>query len=275
MMVELTTLEGNAFSLLTEAWNRCWQGYYYEMLFTEENLKIWVEHGQIELNHSIALKEKGKIIGFIFLGRRKSEGWIAGTAIDPQYRGRRLFKPMLQAQLNLARLLGLKRIFLEVLSQNHAHHTYLSLGFHYVRDLYLYRLSPGTINLEKARSPFACFHQIDLPIYFLNRKKAGFNPSWQRRAHYLKQYTSINAWLNPQETAGLLYAGVEGKTLLDAWAAYDDAAQELLSYIKEHHYGEFSLMNQPQDSVTQMLTFAGITHTDLLYEMACELDFRK
>lgn len=270
-MVELTTLDGNDFSLLTEAWNRCWQGYYYKMIFTVENLKIWIEHGQIELNHSIALKEKEKLIGFIFFARRKLEGWIAGTAIDPQYRGRRLFSPMLQAQLNLARSLGLKRIFLEVLSQNYAQRTYQSLGFQYVRDLYLYRLSPGMINIEKVRSPYADFHHVDLPIYFLNRKKAGFTPSWQRHANYLKQYSSINAWLNPQATAGLLYAGVEGKTLLDAWAAYDDAAQELLSLLNEHNYGEFSLVNQPSDSVTRMLAFAGIPPTDRLYEMVYEL----
>jgi RimJ/RimL family protein N-acetyltransferase len=271
-MVDITTLEDTDFALLTEAWNRCWQGYFYEMNFTVENLKIWIEHGQIELNHSIALKEKGRIVGFIFLSRTDLEGWIAGTAIDPQYRGRRLFTPMLQAQLNLACSLGLERIYLEVLSQNYAQHTYQALGFTHVRNLRLYRLAPGAINLDHARSAYTDFHPVDLPIYFLSRRKAGFAPPWQRRAQYLKQHTSINAWLNPQETAGMLYAGVEGKTLLDAWAAFDDAAQELLSLLNEHKYGEYSLINQPQDPVTRMLTLAGITPTDQLYEMVCELD---
>lgn len=271
-MVELTTLEDTNFSLLTEAWNRCWQGYFYEMVFTEENLRIWIEHGQIELTHSIALREQGKIIGFSFLSQTDLEGWIAGTAIDPQYRGKRLFAPLLYAQINLARALGLRRIYLEVISRNYAQHTYQAQGFRYVRDLHLYRLTSGSINLDHARSPYTDFHQVDLSDYFLNRKKAGFVPSWQRRADYLKRYTSINAWLNAQETAGMFLAGMEGKTLLDAWAAYDDAAQELLSLLNEQNYRKFSLMNQPHDPVTRMLKFAGIHPTDRLYEMICEID---
>ncbi|HVJ48574.1 GNAT family N-acetyltransferase [Desulfitobacterium sp.] len=271
-MVELTTLEGTNSSLLTEAWNRCWQGYFYEMFFTEENLRIWIGHGEIELKHSIALKEQGKIVGFTFLSQTGSDGWIAGTAIDPHYRGRKLFAPMLQAQIKLAHTLGLKRIYLEVLSDNYAQRTYQALGFRYVRDLHLFRLTPGVLNLDRARSPFTDFHREDLSIYFLARKKANFVPSWQRRAHYLKRYTSINAWLNSQETAGMLYAGAEGRILLDAWAAYDDSAQELLSSLNERDSGKFSLTNQPQDPITRILTFAGIRPSAILCEMVCEIN---
>lgn len=165
-MVELTTLEGSDLSLLTETWNRCWQGYFYEMFFNEENLRIWIEHGQIKLNHSIALREHGKIVGFTFLSQTDYEGWIAGTAIDPQYRGRGLFAPMLQAQINLARSIGLRRIYLEVLSRNYAQYTYKSQGFRFVRDLHLYRLTPGTIKLDHARSPYINFQSVDLSAYF-------------------------------------------------------------------------------------------------------------
>lgn len=269
-MVEITTLENTDLSCLTEAWNRCWQGYFYEMIFTEENLRIWLEHGQIDFKHCIALQEQDKIVGFTFLSQMNFEGWIAGTAIDPCYRGKKLFAPMIRAQIDLARSLGIRQIYLEVLSQNFALHTYQAQGFRHVRELNHYRLTPGTININHVRSPYADFHQVDLSTYFLSRKKAGFVPSWQRRAQYLKRYVLVSAWLNSQETAGVFYGGVEGKRILDAWAAFDDAAQELLSLFNEHQYGEFSLINQPWDPVTRNLAFAGIRPTDTIYEMVRE-----
>lgn len=269
-MYDFTTLENSDFSTLTEAWNRCWQGYYYEMLFTEENLKVWIFRGMIQLKHSIALKENGQIIGFAFLGQAGYDGWIGGTAIDPRYRGNRLFVPMLKAQIELARDLGLKQLYLEVLSQNFARHSYQAVGFKFFRPLYIYRIKPGMLNL--AYSPDNDnFQRVETSAYFLARQEGQFVPAWQRREHYLKRYPSLNACLNPEGTSGMLYAEMKGRTLIDAWSASDKSAQELLSVLNLRNNREFSLTNQPSDSITQAMSLTGIRPTELQYEMVCSL----
>lgn len=266
-MYQITSLENEDFSTLTETWNRCWQGYYYEMIFTEENMKIWISRGMIQLNHSIALKINGQIIGFIFLGQDGSDGWIGGTAIDPNYRGKKLFAPMVKAQVSLARALGLKHLYLEVLSRNFAQNIYQSVGFKYFRPLYIYRIKPGMLNLGYSYPPKDNFQRVEFTTYFSARKNIKFIPTWQRRDHYLQRYSALNAWLNTEGTSGMLYAGASGGTLLDAWAAFDESAQELLFVLDQRNHGEFSLTNQPQDPITQTLSFAGIRPADLQYEM--------
>lgn len=266
-MYQITTLEHEDFTTLTETWNRCWQGYYYEMIFTEENMKIWISRGMIQMNHSIALKINGQIIGLTFLGQDGSDGWIGGTAIDPSYRGKKLFAPMVKAQVSLGRSLGLKHLYLEVLSQNFAQNVYQSVGFKYLRPLYIYRIKPGMLNLGYSYSHKDNFQRVELSTYLSARKNAKFVPSWQRRDHYLQRYSSLNAWLNAQGTSGMLYAGANGNTLLDAWSAFDESAQELLSVLGQRNNDDFSLTNQPQDSIIQTLSLAGIRPTDLQYEM--------
>lgn len=269
-MYEFKTLGNSDISALTEAWNRCWQGYFYEMLFTEENLKVWIFRGMIQLDHSIALTENGKIIGFSFLGQAGYDGWIGGTAIDPRYRGNRLFVPMLKAQIELARALGLKQLYLEVLSQNYAQHSYQAVGFKFLRPLYIYRIKPGMLNLANSQDSDN-FQKVETSAYFLARQKGQFVPSWQRREDYLNRYPSLNAWLNPEGTSGMLYAEMKGSPLIDAWAPSDQSAQELLSVLNQRNNGEFSLTNQPPDSITQTLSLTEIRPTDLQYEMVCSL----
>lgn len=269
-MYDFTTLESFDFSTLTEAWNRCWQSYYYEMLFTEENLRVWIFRGMIQLNHSIALKENGQIIGFIFLGQAGYEGWIGGTAIDPRYRGKKLFAPMLKAQIELARALGLKQLYLEVLSQNYAQHSYQTVGFKFLRPLYIYRIKPRMLNLAYSQD-IDNFQRAEISTYFLIRQKGQFVPAWQRREHYLKRYPSLNAWLNPEGTSGMLYAEMKGSPLIDAWSTSDQSAQKLLSVLNQRNNGEFTLTNQPSDFIIKTINSTGIRPTELQYEMVCGL----
>lgn len=273
-MVELSTLamlDSTYLSTLTEAWNRCWQGYFYEMTFSEENLKVWLTRGQVALQNSIALLDRGKIVGFALLSQDGLDGWVAGTAIDPSYRGQKLFAPMLQEQIDQGKRIGLSRLYLEVLSQNHALRTYQSVGFKYVRDLQIYRITPGVLDPNCLHNPSQNFYEAELPNYFLLRQKARFVPAWQRRAHYLKRYHPVNAWLNFEGTAGMLFGGEKGTTLLDAWAAAsDESVRELLTLINHRTGGEFSLTNQPQGLINSFLKKIEILPTALQYEMVYE-----
>src|SRR5665647_2924329 len=127
-------------SEMTEIWNRCWRGYYYDMSYTPEHMRVWLDLSQVSLQHSMAIFVEDQIAGFALLSLDGPDGWIAGACIDPDYRRKGLFTVLMRIELDVARRVGLKRVYLEVLEQNHAHKAYQSVGFMRIRQLNIYRV---------------------------------------------------------------------------------------------------------------------------------------
>lgn len=276
LTIEVSKLANIELNELTEAWNRCWHGYYYDMSFTTTQMKFWLDLGQVNLEHSVGLLDKGKIIGFSLLSCYEYDGWIAGTSIDPSKRGGHLFTPLMQAQLNLARNLGLQRIYLEVLKQNHARRVYQTVGFRELRQLNLYRIKKKEQHaplfwkkMKKELLP-GLFRVVRLDDYFAIRKVSGFNPAWQRKENYLMRYPNIQAFLNRQGSAGILFAGESG-TLLDAWCSNAFEAGRVLAEITERCHDEITLINQPEDWLAAFLAQWKIQTEAIQYEMCAYL----
>lgn len=133
---------------MTEIWNRCWRGYYYDMTYTPEHMRGWLELSQVSLQHSMAIFVDEHIVGFVLLSIDATDGWIAGTCIDPEYRRKGLFTALMRIELDVARHAGLKRVYLEVLEQNPARKVYQSVGFAHLRQLSIYRKIEGMEFLE-------------------------------------------------------------------------------------------------------------------------------
>ncbi|AGA69388.1 acetyltransferase [Desulfitobacterium dichloroeliminans LMG P-21439] len=266
-MLTYSDLESTIIEDLTLAWNSCWQGYAYETQYSEAQMKAWLEKCQIDLSQSVALKKSDRIIGFSLLALENKLGWIAGTCINPEFRGQHLFEPLLKYQLKKADSLILKGIQLEVLTQNHAIKVYEKIGFRKTRELYVYRHTKDALSAFAPRSRGgSVFREAILSDYFHARNESGFTPPWQRREEYLQRYPSLIARLNPEGTAGVLMTK-EGQVLLDAWTMAWEQVDKLVSAILTMTQGDFRLTNQPKDCLTGYLSQHGLEADDIQYEM--------
>lgn len=267
-MLEYSTLANSSLSELTQAWNRCWQGYQYEISYSEAQMNAWLQQCQVELTHSVAIREAERIIGFALLSVENKEGWIAGTCIDPLFRGKHLFASLMSTLLQCAHDLNLKQLQLEVLTQNHAVQVYEAVGFERMRELHIYRLPTGTFKPDLDQITRRPFREVPLSDYFEARAHTEFSPSWQRRENHLRRYFSLKAWLNSEGTAGMLYTGEHCTTLIDTWTVSFEQVAKLISSILEKTEGEFNLTNQPKDWLSAYLTRLGITPSSIQYEMS-------
>lgn len=266
-MLQYSTLADSDLNEITQAWNRCWQGYLFEMNYSEAQMKAWLHQCQVDLSHSVAIRESEKIVGFALLSVEKEGGWIAGTSIDPFFRGQHLFLPLMTTQIQYARDLGLKQLKLEVLTQNHAARVYEAVGFKQMRELYVYRFPKGTIKADLFPTGRRYFREVPLADYFEARIRAEFSPAWQRRENYLRRYPTLKAWLNFNGTAGMLFTGEGFTTLLDAWTNSWEQAEKLVFSILEVTDGNFNLTNQPKDWLSAYLTQLGISPITIQNEM--------
>lgn len=267
--VQIETLEYINLHEITEMWNRCWRGYYYDMSYSHELMRIWLDLSQVSLRHSIAVTVNHRVVGFTLLSIDGLDGWIAGACIDPDYRRNGLFTVLMRSQLNLANSIHLKRVYLEVLEQNHAQIVYQSVGFKCVRELNVYRAQPNNFKNKVLK----VYPVVSIPIdhYFKNRFSAFFNPAWQRREGYLRRHKNLFALINPSETAGALFAREKSDLLLDIWSANSAGAKEVLTTILQWLGDSLSLTNQPNDSISTFLGAHGIYPTAKQVEMCIDL----
>lgn len=268
--VRMDTLEHCSLEAITEMWNRCWRGYYYDMSYSKDLMKVWLDLSQVSLSHSVAVLDKQRVVGFALLAAEGMEGWIAGACIDPDYRRQGLFTLLMKSQLNIAGCIPLERVFLEVLEQNPARNIYQSVGFTSVRHLNVYRASGKTVY---ERQGLTAYPLMVIPIeeYFKLRNSALFKPSWQRRESYLKRYANIWALTNYSGTAGALLAGEKQGPLLDLWSVNPAGAEELVPTMLRRSGKSLTLTNQPRDWVFSFLSNYGIQPNARQIEMCIEL----
>jgi len=268
--VHIATLEHINLNEITEMWNRCWRGYYYDMTYSHEHMKVWLELSHVSLRHSIAILVNHQVVGFTLLSIDGRDGWIAGACIDPDYRRHGLFTVLMRIQLNLANYIQLKRVFLEVLEQNPARLVYQSVGFLCVRQLNVYRAKRKDLQ-NKIFKVNPVVVSIPVEDYFKNRSRAFFNPAWQRREGYLRRHNNLMALVNPNGTAGALFAGDKWGPLLDIWSANSAGAEEVLSTLLQKSGKSLTLTNQPNDWISAFLGKHGINPSAKQIEMCVEL----
>lgn len=268
--VSIETLENFDLQDITEMWNRCWRGYYYNMSYSKDHMKVWLDLSQVSLQHSLAILDKHRVVGFALLAVEERDGWIAGTCIDPEYRRHGLFTQLMKSQLNFANYRHLQRIYLEVLEQNHARSIYQSVGFKNLRQLNVYRGDTKT-TFERQLLTVYPLVQVSLDEYFRIRNSSFFNPAWQRRESYLKRYANLWALINKAGTAGALFAGEKNGPLLDLWSVNLTGAEELIPTILRSVGKTLTLTNQPNDWVFSFLMNYGIYPSVKQIEMCIDL----
>jgi len=269
--IRIITLEHISLEELTDIWNRCWRGYYYDMTYTTEHMRGWLHLTQVSLQNSIAIIVEDQVAGFVLLSIDGITGWIAGACVDPHYRRKGLFTPLMHSLLNSAARVGLKRVYLEVFEQNHALKVYQSVGFTQVRQLNIYRTNSRTNSPATGMVEAYPLATVPVKQYFENRRRAFFNPAWQRREGYLRRFGRSLAVMNLAGTSGAFFTGNKNSLCLDAWSATEAGAKEVISSVLGRSNTSFSLTNQPEDRIVACLRAYGISPSAKQIEMCAEL----
>jgi len=217
----------------------------------------------------MAILVENQIAGFALLSLDGTDGWIAGACIDPEYRRKGLFTALMRIELEVARRIGLKHVYLEVLEQNHARKIYQSVGFERIRPLNIYRVQ-NRISFSNRLVERCSLEIISTEKYF-EKRRAIFYPAWQRREGYLRRLVNLSAVINSTGSAGALFAGEKNDLLLDAWSATVTEAEEVIATIVLCSGALWSLTNQPEDPIVTFLEARGIYPRAKQYEMCIKL----
>lgn len=263
--MKVTSLEDVSSQELAEAWNRCWHGYPYAIQLGEGQMEAWIEKFNIDLAHSVSLRDEEKIIGLSLLSVEGQEGWIPGACIDPLYRGKNLFIALMRKEMEKARELNILKLTLEVLKGNHGIKTYRKLGFKIQRELLLFRCEAEQLPNIPGKNG-VILRKVSLEDYFLARNDVVYNPPWQRRESFLRRFSPLEAWLNSDGSSGALILD-SSEMLFDAWVKNWRESEILFSSILSLTNGEVSLINQPRDYLSAYLNQQGIAPVEIQYEM--------
>lgn len=267
--IRVSALINISMNEMTKIWNRCWRGYYYDMSYTPDHMSAWLKLRRVSLQHSMAILVENQIAGFALLSLDGTDGWIAGACIDPEYRRKGLFTALMSIELEVARRIGLKQVYLEVLVQNHAREIYQSVGFVQIRPLNIYHVQ-SRISFSNRVVERCSLEIVSIEKYF-EKRRAIFCPAWQRREGYLRRHVNISAVINSTGSAGALFVRDKNDLLLDAWSTTVTEAEEIIATIVLRSGILWSLTNQPEDPIAAFLEARGIYPRAKQYEMCIEL----
>ncbi|MCO5177678.1 MAG: GNAT family N-acetyltransferase [Thermomicrobiales bacterium] len=165
---------------LAIAMNSVYQGYVMPVQVDGDWMATHVETNDIRLDLSPVWREDDRIVGMALVGLRDQRSWIGGFGITPEWRGKRLAGPLLDATLAAAQSAGATRIQLEVISTNAAAiRVYESGGFVITRELGVYQREPGQAAAEASTAVDAA----DPMLLLSSREGLGGRPlAWQRES---------------------------------------------------------------------------------------------
>jgi ribosomal protein S18 acetylase RimI-like enzyme len=116
--------------------SRAFSDYAVPLRLGPPDIEALVQRDDIDLTASLALEQRGAMVGFVLVARRAQTGRIAMMGIDPSQRGRGGGRLLAEGAVATLRAHRVTRIVLEVLDGNEvAACLYRSLGFRPARQL--------------------------------------------------------------------------------------------------------------------------------------------
>lgn len=140
MKVEIKRLSDCPLKDGVEAYNRGFEGYFYDQSKTIETFSSRFGLEGISPEHSVIVYHEGKPAGIVLSGIKKINGeliaWNGGTGIAMELRGKGIGKQLMNAALDIYRENQVKYATLEAISRNEgAISLYQSLGFELVKRM--------------------------------------------------------------------------------------------------------------------------------------------
>lgn len=156
-----------------------------EVLPTVESYADRCRVHDIDLGHSVVARDaSGRIIGFAMLARRGEWGWCGDFGVVPEWRGQGIGHRMMEAFLEQARLAGVRRVTLEVASDNQpARRIYERAGFCATGEFVALRAEVATLAAAGDEDGEIRVRPADssvLPDWF-GQEDAREVPTWERQ----------------------------------------------------------------------------------------------
>ena len=292
---------GNAVDveLLREGFNRGFADYRYNMQMDPAAARAYMGYAGIAAEDCAVLiaEECGRThgVGAALLAVRGEDGWCGGLSVAPEYRGHGWGRRLMEAQKRRGQERGLRRIRLEVRTENdHAGAVYRKVGFEPVRELLLWERDPrqGPLPL-----PFEPLEEGD-PARVLQQFYGWHNLrlAWQRRKtnllNYVAQRNCVGLTIPARDGAPVAYAIAEltprsrpqppGQAemrlqiidiAVDPAAELHDAARPLVQALQLRYVDALlTLYNEPADSrLNPIFASFGFRVYDRQYEMVLDL----
>ena len=285
--------------LLREGFNRGFADYRYNMQMDPAAARAYMGYAGIAAEDCAVLiaEECGRThgVGAALLAVRGEDGWCGGLSVAPEYRGHGWGRRLMEAQKRRGQERGLRRIRLEVRTENDpAGAVYRQVGFEPVRELLLWERDPrqGPLPL-----PFEPLEEGD-PARVLQQFYGWHNLrlAWQRRKtnllNYVAQRNCVGLTIPARDGAPVAYAIAElmprsrpqppGQAdmrlqiidiAVDPAAELHDAARPLVQALQLRYVDALlTLYNEPADSrLNPIFASFGFRVYDRQYEMVLDL----
>jgi ribosomal protein S18 acetylase RimI-like enzyme len=234
--------------------------------------KVRVE--QCDLRHSLIAYDGDRRAGMAVLAIRGDSGWCGGFGVVPELRGRGVGRLLMEALLESARAARLRRLTLEVLSQNvAARRLYEAVGMRVVREMFVLERAAAQGALPRAGAALEDAPREELLPHFARLHRIA--PAWQRDLPTLLSGRSRGLRLGPRERPrayALVSEPVEGFDYLIDLAAEDAAAARELSAGLARVEGALRAVNEPEGSLfVASLVEHGFDASFRQHEMLIEL----
>lgn len=293
---------------LVEVWNCAYAGYFVPMSWDVAQLRRHVAGGSIDLERSLVWMDGSEPIALSLLGVRGptpwaesghstgsggdhttssaqdppltlgDRGWIGGFGIAPSHRGRGLAASLMREQLDVARESGVRRVQLEVLTQNWAARSYERAGFVTTRRLAVLQgvLDPSAADPGRL-PPITWLLPSVVPDLAgqLGRLHAAYAAAWSREAAgILTDARALRCLLAgpadaPDALALVRDDGGDRLQVVDAAASDATAARALVARLARDYAGrECRVVNEPEGSpLLDALARTGLAEVMAQYEM--------
>lgn len=154
----------------------------------------------IRLDASPVWRADGVVVGLALVRIRGERSWLGGFGIAPEWRGKHLAGPLLDATLAAAAAAGAGTMQLEVITTNApAIRVYERGGFSVTRELGVYQRAAAG---ETGESP-ADVALVDPAAILTNRQRLGGRPlAWQRESDVVAANAGMEALVNPATEPG-------------------------------------------------------------------------
>ncbi|MBO8172353.1 MAG: GNAT family N-acetyltransferase [Bacillaceae bacterium] len=119
------------------AWNRGFEGYDFDMTMSVDAFTARFNREGLSPRYSLVALDQDRPVGILLNGIRMVNGvktaWNGGTAVDPEYRGKKVGHALMEATLQIYQEENVEQATLEAISRNMpAIRLYEKWGYHVV-----------------------------------------------------------------------------------------------------------------------------------------------
>lgn len=239
-----------------------YEGYLMPVAIDEATFSFMARTWDYDLAGSLVTTVAGADAGLCMLGVRGEDAWIGGVGVVAAHRGQGIGEQLMRAVQEQARTRGVKRLWLEVLTQNEpALRLYEKLGYRHVRDLEVWSLDKKLVLQAHNVLPVAVADAVG---------RSADRLPWQRADQSVLKIADAQAIACAD--GSLVYRTAGGIVSVLQVAAKDEGAIHQLLESLPRDTGGLRYLNGPAGGpVNAVLASLGATQTARQHELLLEL----